>query len=98
MSLLAVIIVFRLFYDEYDLKWDFCKQTSKEMIEFLKIALRNYDYLQYEIPLIMIGHSKDFFNSREFEKFLREVQSSTNFLNKVKFVKLSDFIYNNLMV
>lgn len=81
-----------LFRDSYSLKWDFCKQSTQEMINFLDIALERYDYKNNKIPLVMIGHSKNFFNSREFIKFLRKVKSGDKFRNIVKFTKLGDFL------
>jgi len=59
------------FKDTYKQKWDFCKQTASEMLFFLESALEKYDHKNYEIPLVMIGHSNIFFSAREFEKFLK---------------------------
>ncbi|MCK4785080.1 MAG: hypothetical protein KAV87_15120, partial [Desulfobacteraceae bacterium] len=46
------------------LKFDFCHMTSAEMISFLA----NGKHSQY--PLTMIGHSKEFFNTKELSAFL----------------------------
>jgi len=54
----------------YCSKWDFSKLSYKDMINYLEYAIRKYDYRKYEIPLVMIGHTKDFFNDKNFEKFL----------------------------
>lgn len=54
----------------YCSKWDFSKLSFKDMIEYLEFAIKKFDYKNHEIPLIMIGHSKDFFNDKNFEKFL----------------------------
>lgn len=58
------------FIIDYCSKWDFSKLTKKEMVNYLECAIRKYDYKKYDIPLVMIGHTKDFFNDRNFEKFL----------------------------
>lgn len=46
------------------LKFDFCHMTSSEMMSFLG----NSEKPHY--PLTMIGHSKEFFNNKEFSAFL----------------------------
>lgn len=56
------------------LKWDFCKQSCKEMLKLLDVAMQRYDYCAYDVPLVMIGHSKDFFNTRNFHTFLKIVK------------------------
>lgn len=53
------------------LKWDFCKQSSHEMLKFLDDAMARYDYINQHVPLIMIGHSKDFFNSKNLDCFFK---------------------------
>lgn len=53
------------------LKWDFCKQSSTEMLKFLDDAMARYDHVNHNVPLIMIGHSKDFFNSNNLDRFLK---------------------------
>ena len=65
-----------IFSCNYDLKWDFCKQSFKEMRLFLDKASRHYNS-DIAVPLVMIGHSKDFFNSRAFRKFTEMVNTST---------------------
>ncbi len=75
-----------------DAKWDLSKLTYRQMIKFLDQAIAKYDYLNNEISLVMIGHTKDFFNQRNFEKFLREVTGSTRYEGIVRFSKFSDFV------
>jgi len=53
------------------LKWDFCKQNSREMLNYLDYAMTRYDYMNQNVPLIMIGHSKDFFNSKNLDYFFK---------------------------
>lgn len=59
---------------KFNMIWDFSKLNYKEMIKFLKKAIEDYDYEKYEIPLVMIGHTKDFFNKENFKKFLNLAQ------------------------
>jgi len=86
--------IISLIKDKYSLKWDFCKQSAKEMIQFLEEAMNRYNYTDYEVPLIMIGHSKDFFNDREFDKFLKICKNK--FSNEVRFIRFQTFIDNYL--
>jgi len=62
-------------YGKHDLKWDFCNQTAEEMLDFLYIAMKNYNHKNEIVPLVMIGHSKDFDNSKELLKFLGKVKN-----------------------
>ena len=40
------------------------------MLAFLDYAVKKYNHQDCEVPLVMIGHTKDFFNERNFEQFL----------------------------
>lgn len=80
--------IFKKIFDFYPAKWDFCKQSSEEMIYFLLKAMEIYDWQNYDIPLVMIGHSKDFFNDRNLALFLEKVKE----LNNVKFTTFNNFI------
>lgn len=76
-------------FGKYLLKWDFCKQTSREMNNMLKyVENRNKTK---ELPLIMIGHSKDFFNTKELNKFFMQIKKSEN--NKI--ISLHQYYKNN---
>jgi hypothetical protein len=56
-------------------KWDFCKQSSNEMIRYLnKILLEHKHNKNAYLPLVMIGHSKDFLFKKNFEDFLKKIQ------------------------
>ena len=66
-------LVKRLF-KKTPIKWDFCKLSAREMKNFLDIVIENNRRSRGSsicIPVVMIGHSKDFFNQKEFEKFLK---------------------------
>jgi hypothetical protein len=82
----------------YRLKWDYSKLSYKEMINFLEKAICKYNYEKYEIPLVMIGHTKDFFNNKNLEKFL-EI-STKEYVNKgiARFTTFKDFIDRNLII
>jgi len=56
-------------------RWDISKQNYKEMIEYLELGKKRYDYHNFEVPLVMIGHTKNFFNERNLEKFLIDVKA-----------------------
>ena len=65
----------RDFYkNKISFKWDFCKQSSREMIYFLNKILAKYnpDNNLY-LPLVMIGHSKDFLFKKNFENFFNKI-------------------------
>ena len=75
------------------LKWDFCKQSSKEMISFLDFAINFFQHKGIHFPLVMIGHSKDFFNEKEFENFVKKVKTEySDVCNFSTFSKFLEFI------
>ena len=45
------------------------------MLNFLYIAMEKYDHHNEIVPLVMIGHSKDFNNSKELLKFIDKVKN-----------------------
>lgn len=65
-------LVKRLF-KKTPIKWDFCKLSAREMKNFLDIVIESNRKSGWSniYPVVMIGHSKDFFNQKEFEKFLK---------------------------
>ena len=75
----------------YRFKWDFCKQTARQMIQFLDHAIKCYDYRNYEIPLVMIAHSKDFFNEKNLDGFLNRVKKEYGGKNILKFSTFKKF-------
>jgi len=79
-------------HKKYLAKWDFSKLNAKQMIHFLDIALKKYNYKELEIPLVMIGHTKDFFNKRNFEKFLEIVGKKYASHNIAQFTTFKDFL------
>tara|TARA_Y100001968_G_scaffold331261_1_gene385357 strand:+ start:2776 stop:3867 length:1092 start_codon:yes stop_codon:yes gene_type:complete len=72
----------------YPFKFDFCKLTLKEMKYFLDSAIKsNYPEGLDFIPIVAIGHSKDFRNNGAFEKFL-EFASKKNNVESMTFQSL----------
>ena len=82
----------QLFLDKHSFKWDFCKQSAQEMLKFLEYGMRRYDHVRYEVPLIMISHSKDFFNEKHLERFLFTVNKHYIRRGQVRFSTLQGFI------
>ena len=74
------------------LKWDFCKQSSSEMLKFLDDGMARYDYMNQNAPLIMIGHSKDFFNSKNLDYFLKIVKNKYCGDKSIIFSTMSKFV------
>jgi len=87
----------KLFSEKYSFKWDFCKQSAREMLRYLNLGMRKYNHQKYEIPLIMISHSKDFFNEKNLDKFLMTVKNTHVTAGRVEFSTLQEFIKNNLI-
>lgn len=63
--------------------FDFCKLSCGDMLRRIK------EHSKYpEQPIVMIGHSKDFVNDREFDKFLASLCKNEN----VSFQNMSDYV------
>jgi len=73
------------------LKWDISKLSYKEMMSFLEFAIKTYNHENYEIPLVMIGHTKDFFNDKNFEKFLKISKEKYENDHILRFTTFADF-------
>lgn len=63
--------------------FDFCKLSSRDMLRRIKEHTKHP-----EQPIVMIGHSKDFDNDREFDKFLASLCKNEN----VSFQSMSDYV------
>ncbi len=79
-------------HKRYLAKWDFSKLNAQQMIHFLDLALKKYNYKDLEIPLVMIGHTKDFFNKRNFGMFLETVEKKYVSRDIVQFTTFRDFL------
>jgi len=76
-------------------KWDLSKLSHSEMTNFLEEGKKRYDFENYEVPLVMIGHTKDFFNCNHFSEFLKILNQNRQ--DNIKFTTMDLFIDNNLM-
>ena len=56
--------------------FDFCKLSNKDMLN----RIRKYDKFS-EQTVVLIGHSKDFFNDHNFDTFLKKMRLNS----KVRF-------------
>lgn len=58
------------------LKYDFCKLSATDMIRGVRELLKEdcMDRNDFGTPVVMLGHSKDFWNDRNLEMFLRFIK------------------------
>jgi hypothetical protein len=65
--------VLRKLVTSQPIKYDFCKLSSGDMIRGLVRLIKNDRMVEDGIgtPVVMLGHSKDFWNDRNLEVFLR---------------------------
>ncbi len=58
------------------LKYDFCKLSASDMIQGLRRAIRDDRMIgdDFGTPVVMLGHSKDFWNDRNLEVFLKFIK------------------------
>jgi hypothetical protein len=66
------------------------------MLDFLDAGLELYDYKNNNVPLVMIGHSKDFFNEKQFDKFLKIATEKYLPTGEIRFTTFREFVENNL--
>jgi len=68
--------ILKKFLSNQPLKYDFCKLGANDMIRglrrLMKKDLRDKD--DFGTPVVMLGHSKDFWNDRNLEMFLRYIK------------------------
>ena len=76
----------------YPFKFDFCKLSFEEMKYFLNSAIKSKHPKGLDlIPIVAIGHSKDFHNNNAFEKFLAFASKKDN-IETMTFKSLWNFI------
>jgi len=58
------------------LKYDFCKLSAGDMIRELRHAMKSDQAMRNGLgtPVVMLGHSKDFWNDRNLEMFFRFIK------------------------
>jgi len=59
----------------YFSKWDVCKMSGRRMYQYYKKATSKFDENK-DIPLVMIGHTKDFFNGYGFIRFVKLINKN----------------------
>lgn len=69
------------------IKYDYCHMTSREMLSFFYNAEKENENRR-KYPLTMIGHSKEFYNDKEFILFLDRVKKN----GRVKFKTMGEAI------
>lgn len=59
------------------MKYDFCKLSARDMIRGLRQAVEDHEGVENGLgtPLVMLGHSKDFWNDRNLAAFLEFVRA-----------------------
>ena len=76
----------------FDAKWDLSKLNCKAMIQYIERSKQIFDWKNFAIPLVMIGHTKDFFNTRNFDCFLRTAKKRYVDGDIAKFSIFKDFL------
>jgi len=73
-------------------KFDLSKLTTNQMLQHVEYSIAKFDFEHYEVPLIIIGHTKDFLNYRHFENFLRIVKKKYIITDSnIKFSTIQEF-------
>ncbi len=69
--------IFRKLFSLQPVKYDFCKLSAKDMIKELKKVIKEYQTVENpsDTSVVMLGHSKDFWNDRNVENFLKYVKN-----------------------
>lgn len=70
--------IFYSFFKKSPIKFDFCHMTAKEMLSFAYKSF-NEEHDQIKFPLTMIGHSKEFFNDKQFISFIDDIIEKKQF-------------------
>jgi hypothetical protein len=73
-------------------KYDFCKFSGREMICWLQrlMAQERHGGEGVHTPVVMLGHSKDFWNERNLDTFLRFVRRDCE--GRVRFSTLAEVV------
>ena len=73
---------------------DFCKMNARSMIraveQIISINSPHGDETKQTIPVVLIGHSKDFWNDEQLDRFLSTVGSLSRYKGEIKFSTFSD--------
>lgn len=71
-------------------KMDFCKLSSGELVRLFKKSSSIATNEEAPVPIVLIGHSKDFFDGRSLDTFLSFLCSK--YRGKVEFLTLSEVV------
>jgi len=82
--------VIKNLFTKKPIKYDFCKLSAKDMILWLQHIINNNRPTNKEsiMPVVMLGHSKDYWNDHNLEQFLRYIQAECE--EKVRFSTLAE--------
>ena len=73
--------ILKLFFKKHPWKLDINQANSKKLISACKNIENKYDYYNFDIPVVSIGHSKTFikYNERTLEPFLEYIKNSNKY-------------------
>jgi hypothetical protein len=73
---------------------DFCKLNARSMIKAVEEIILMNVYSEDEkgrtVPVVLIGHSKDFWNDKQFDIFLSTIESLSRSKGEIKFCTFAD--------
>lgn len=73
---------------------DFCKMNARSMIKAVEEVILTNGYHDNEtertVPVVLIGHSKDFWNDEQLDSFLSTMGSLSRYKGEIKFSTFSD--------
>jgi hypothetical protein len=73
---------------------DFCKLSARSMVKAVEEITRtndwNGDEIERTVPVVLAGHSKDFWNDKHLDSFLAAMQSSACGKGGIRFSTFSD--------
>jgi hypothetical protein len=68
--------IIKRLWTQQPLKFDFCKLSARDMIRWLERLINGDRMVDDRLGtiVVMLGHSKDFWNDKNFELFLKHIQ------------------------
>jgi hypothetical protein len=75
--------------DRYISKFDISKLNYRQMVKHMDMAAERSEK---DIPIVLIGHTKDFRNERDFDRFLKYASDRYVKCGKAKFSTFQDFV------
>jgi len=85
----SVLGKFKFFFEKEAITWDYCLFSFRKMKHFFNKAAEIEKESNYKFhPFILIGHSKEFFCQKRFEKFIRySLKKQTTYLTLNRILK-----------